>query len=117
VVNTTCELTIIDSFGCLAVTNCKVLINTAGVEDMRSVGKMVLIFPDPGSGSLNILVDRYSYRKTRVDIFNSEGRLVVEIPVDSPLLNFDVSDLAPGIYLYRWKENQSVRESGSFLIR
>jgi hypothetical protein len=67
-------------------------INEPGIENM------VNIYPNPSDGPVNIDIQDLS-GKTRVDIFNPQGKLIRSVETEGEKLVFDLSDYPAGLYL------------------
>lgn len=62
------------------------------------------IYPNPATSSITLKLENFSKNSdTRVNIYNSTGRLLKQIPVNSSQMQIDLSGIAPGIYLIAYE--------------
>jgi hypothetical protein len=108
--NTSSQYTVIvtDSRTCAAVDT--ILITILGMESNK-LNEELLVFPSPGSGSINIrLPENVNAKDVTISIFDMAGRLVIQTKWNnqSNMISLDVSKLVNGSYLLKLNDEQQV---------
>ncbi|PLW96705.1 MAG: hypothetical protein C0593_10785 [Marinilabiliales bacterium] len=73
-----------------------------------------IIYPNPGADRLNI---ETTSGNTLFRLYDSSGKLVIEKRIQDKKSEFNVSELAPGIYLYQTLVNDKAVSSGKWVKR
>lgn len=72
-----------------------------GVEHIELSNKMILVYPNPSSSSLNIELRTEIMPHTSLSIYNSLGQLISNSTLTSKSFAVDISHLTNGIYLLK----------------
>ena len=91
---------------CIDTTNC-VSVNSIGLDNIESTN--FKLYPNPNSGKFDIQLD-YSGIVT-IQIFDMIGKKVGEYNFIDKVGQFDISDLAPGIYEVKIAEGKQLQKT------
>jgi len=64
------------------------------------------VYPNPTSGMLTI--EQYYSSEGSISIYSADGRKMMNMPVLESMINLDVSDFQPGIYMLIWQGQDEV---------
>ncbi len=73
------------------------------------------VFPNPASDVLNIVFP-FTGKKTRVDVFDAQGKLVHQSQMNSHTHQLNVRDMSEGIYFYVISEDDLLKAKGKFIV-
>ena len=104
------------------------IIDNLAIQDLESANGLVLsagevrIFPNPVCGELNVAIDgQKPMQSVRINAFNSVGTLVYQqiFPVGSSSFHttLDVSNFAPGLYLFAVEPEKATAIARKIVIR
>ncbi len=83
-----------------------------GVNEYKVVGEIekLLLYPNPTTGALNIVLPFAASNNDRIDIFDVRGKIVStqNIPVRSKQIEIDTRLLASGMYIVRYNSKDKV---------
>lgn len=102
----------LDSMGC-EIDNCSV-----GVEDEIVLNSTVKVYPNPATNIayIEFFSVAIEINTSTLKLYNLLGLEMVSLPVTSNLMQFDVSHLPSGIYIYQLS-NQKESYSGKLIIQ
>jgi PKD repeat protein len=90
------SLAVVNSQGCSAVSSDTLNILITGLDE-KSVSESIQLYPNPSNGIFNL---RYSGQMdlNTLKLNDAEGRLIRTLSISEKTKEFNVSDLAPGVY-------------------
>lgn len=104
--------------GCFGSIGMDVLMKlnlSIGIEENDIVSAHLLIFPNPVLKELNIQVKDFNLKNAMVNIFNLKGQGMLSYNIDATGglsdKKFDMSSLAPGMYVMEIRNNKEVIHS------
>lgn len=74
----------------------------------------IRVFPNPASGKINIHSEQMSAGSTLVQILDLHGRPVLLLSPDSEMVELNISQLPPGIYVVKVQQNGAYVGSAKF---
>lgn len=80
--------------------------NTVGIKEISST---FLISPNPNNGSFSVIIDNYTGKNGKIEIFNIIGEKIFETKLSntgSINQKIDVGEIAPGVYNMRLTDDQ-----------
>lgn len=93
--------TVTDSHGCTD-SMCVVITSTAGIQNISNASS-IRIYPDPNTGLFNVSGVKHGQV---VEVYNSMGQMLMStVAGDNKTMNFNISDMASGIYLVKIKNS------------
>jgi len=69
------------------------------VEEVTEINSSITVFPNPGDNELNIIVSDID--QTELQIFDFQGRKVLEKDINSEITTINTSNLATGLYFWK----------------
>ena len=81
-----------------------------GIQDILSKAN-VSVFPNPTQGILNVNFDGYKSQLVQMNIFNSNGKLVMAKELLKSSNSFDISSLPKGVYVVDLKSGLNTSSS------
>ena len=72
-------------------------INSESISKPNS--KDLVIFPNPNNGRFNVVIEKDLHPEARLKVYDMNGMLLYDIPVNQPYFELDLSELSVGIYL------------------
>ncbi len=115
--NTTYELIITDSVGCQTSSACIVFVDPSTINPRYNNIRIIQVYPIPARNEINVVFDNPRFSNSVLEILSSNGSLIRKINVNDPVISIGVQDLLPGIYIYKWKTNGDMIETGRFVIK
>ena len=82
-------------------------INTTGEEELRSNSGLE-IFPNPSHGFLQVSFTGQSFERSVAEIWSMNGRLLMSLPMDLPVIQLDMNSFDKGSYILRLISDQKV---------
>ena len=70
------------------------------IEEIADESGNVMVFPNPGNSELNVLIAE-SNESAEIQIYDIQGRLVLEQNVESGVTTIDTSKLSAGLYFWK----------------
>lgn len=74
---------------------------------MNEKNAPILITPNPAANLCSIHLPNNDF--TMIKVYNLSGQMIQSRKIDSPVINMDISDFAPGIYLLEIRDNTGKR--------
>jgi hypothetical protein len=87
----------------------------SGLPAMQNQDAVVRLFPNPSSGAVNLEVRGFDLADSKLVLFDLMGRVVFEIPIQSPAGAIDLQGLSRGLYHYKFQSGVNV-VSGKFVV-
>ena len=88
-----------------------------GIQDVGTASS-VIVHPNPSSGNVNFVLNGISdLRNISLKVFNGLGSEVRNLTVSSLNTNVRLDDQAIGIYFYVVEKDNTVLQSGKFIVR
>ena len=84
------------------------------VPDNAYLFDTALIYPNPGSSELNVLIPE-NIKTTTFELYNSVGVLCKEEQFDSDRLNLNTNELKSGLYFYRLRQGNNIVSQGKWV--
>ena len=81
--------------------NTKSAVIKSPITDNILVGNDFILFPNPAKSFINVNYLRLPVFKTRIEIFNSRGRLILNQLVQSTSSKIDIGQYPSGLYFIR----------------
>jgi len=96
------EVIVTDVNGCTTTMTIEVMDFTDAINDPEIV-KNIKVFPNPTSNQLFVNIDLPSLENTEIQIFNLDGKLLLDNQFSSPQnqIELNVSNFASGIYILK----------------
>jgi len=111
------ELTYTDAIGCEAHWTCIVTVKQSGIKTGDTGKDYLQLHPNPTSGLLHITFTHPPSNNSLLKFYSAEGKLVKEVLVSDPVQTIDLSDLAHGMYFYKWIIAEEVAGSGRIIYK
>jgi hypothetical protein len=86
-----------------------------GNTDIELTSK-IKVFPNPAKNYLNIIFEKDINSDLTIDIFDINGRSIISLKLDSFDSKINISDLGPGIYIYKLVGNEKVFKMDKLII-
>lgn len=86
-----------------------------GIDDKVSKEKMITLVPNPTKDYVKVEINSPLSVAGKLQIYNSHGQLMHEIPMNSDNVQIDISSWSAGIYFYILSKEQGILESGKLL--
>lgn len=94
--------------------NCKVL----GVQSQNALYDEVIVYPNPFSTSINILVnDVLQINSAELILYNAMGEEIMSMPITEELTTLETIILPSGLYFYKISSNTEIIQSGTLLAK
>lgn len=108
-------LEITDSIGCKTWSFCRVYTHTLNSK-IKEDQSNILIYPNPSTHVIFVAFNSSSYLNTSFEILSLTGKTICIMEVCESILSIKTQDYSSGIYLYRWKSDNEVIETGKLVI-
>jgi len=110
-------LTIIDSAGCEAASNCNVFVYPVNIDNHYLIDRYIKINPNPIYSIAYIFTENSDFNDLKFEILNLNGILVREIKINGQVTPFSVTGLKSGLFLYRLISDDKETDAGKILIQ
>jgi hypothetical protein len=88
-----------------------------GINEVSSTDK-VSVYPQPSNGIFNLVVNNATEIKNTVEVYNMLGEKVYASGINAVVSRVDLSNNAPGIYLYRvFTETGNLVSTGKLILQ
>jgi hypothetical protein len=91
---------------------CNVILNTAS-DNLERLN--IYLYPNPASELVNIKGNQFSFEECKIKFYDITGRLISVYRIDKNNIQFDISSLESGLYLYKIIVNNFPGQSGKFI--
>lgn len=71
------------------------------VIDQQVEDKGILVYPNPANENFYLLSNESPDNNSEIEIFNTEGKLILRFPLNKSIQKFSTNDLSSGIYLLK----------------
>lgn len=78
------------------------------------------VWPNPTSGNVQISVNEFVMNgspNAEVQLFDLSGRKMKSVPVSDSMLNIDLTNFAPGVYILFWTNGELRIEAGKIVVQ
>lgn len=78
------------------------------------------VWPNPTSGNVQISVNEFVMNvspNAEVQLFDLSGRKMKSVPVSDSMLNIDLTNFAPGVYILFWTNGEQRIEAGKIVVQ
>ena len=89
--------------------------NVAGIEYVFHPSVDVKISPNPASSFINVKLDKVM-KDGSFEIYYGLGRKTGQFEMKEIATQINISNLSPGVYYYRFRNEGEVVNTGSFII-
>jgi hypothetical protein len=86
-----------------------------GIQEAVSVNEAVVVYPNPFSSSLNILVNEAQVNKCEMKVYTVLGALVMNTQITKQSTTLETDNLPSGIYFYQVTSNDKIIQSGKLI--
>ena len=101
----TYHVTVTDINACEGFASENIAINIVGtVEPAEAWG--LTVAPNPSTGIVQIQADKPSYGKLHLVLFDTNGRRIRDLWMETSTLMLDMTDLPPGFYILRISDGE-----------
>ena len=84
-----------------------------GIEEAHDCGlKVAIAYPNPGGNTLNI---RTALQNARVEVYDTNGRLIHSHALTEHVTGIDATDWAEGVYVWKVYANNKEAENGNWI--
>jgi hypothetical protein len=100
------RVTATDTAGASASTNFKIVVNPpVSIEQKNGKCEGLMIFPNPTSGFINLLFDKFSGKNAMIEIRNPAGRVILVKSFENKI-GIDLTGNPGGIYVIKLFNDQ-----------
>ena len=89
--------------------------NVAGIEYVFDPKVDIRISPNPAASFINIRLDKV-VKDGLFEVYDGQGRKAGQISITEMTGTFNISNLSPGIYYYRFRSSGEIINTGSFIV-
>ena len=87
------------------------------IEEIQTSTIATSIYPNPTSDRLNIQIDEtYKFSQLNIQLFDLNGRLVVDTRTANNLTNINLSGLGKGVYILRITDNNELINTSKLIL-
>ncbi|ASS47180.1 MAG: hypothetical protein A3D31_15130 [Candidatus Fluviicola riflensis] len=87
--------------------------SSLGTQPLETAADVAILYPNPFSTSVSILIEDISYLKTaELSLRNVLGEEIMHLPLDQKLTVFETGNLPSGIYFYTIQSDSKTIQSG-----
>jgi len=86
----------------------------SGVPDNAYVFDTALVYPNPGTNNINVLMPE-NFKATTFELYNSVGVLCKEEQFGNDRLNLNTNELKCGLYFYRLRQGNNIVSQGKWV--
>ena len=84
-----------------------------GIEEAHDNGlKVAIAYPNPGGSTLNL---RTALQNARVEVYDTNGRLIHSQALTENVTEIDAMDWAKGVYVWKVYANNKEAENGKWI--
>ena len=113
---TSYELTIIDSAGCIATSNCEVQVIQTGISPEPITTHPIRIFPNPLNSENYLTIEINSPENQLLTIYNANGTIQFEVILTEKHTVIELSPLKSGVYLFKTMSKGKITDTGKLVI-
>ena len=83
-------------------------ISVIGVDEYPGITLNATVYPNPTANTVTLSIEEPVFKARQFQVFDSNGKLLISNKITSNEISIDFSTLAPGAYLLRVSDDQTV---------